>query len=206
MQVFFQPVGIEIPFAVKVLCGKPVGTEDLLYGRTAHAPQEHRLELVVGQTERGSAAEVVEASPELFRDTVLADIGADPAGVLEGAPFQHSAQGNVTGYRVVGLLEQVGVEHAGLADGYPALQSRFGEDQLCQAFGYRVPVVDAGVDGIAAAAPVPGRQVIAHLGHRTDVHRSYIVRAGLGLDGPDDVLRALDIDLKGTLRIHVRSR
>ena len=115
MEVAFEFVAVEIPHAVEIAGGEPVGVEDLLRLRTTDGIEQKALKLVVGNAVFGTGTDIVVVLPELFRDIWTADALEESAGIFDGCPFQDAANGNMEHDRVV-VLEDGGIEDAGLTE------------------------------------------------------------------------------------------
>ena len=66
VEVILQTVAIDIPHAVEIAGGEPIGIENLLWARAANSIQEEALELVVGDTILLTRADIIVVLPELL--------------------------------------------------------------------------------------------------------------------------------------------
>ena len=195
MEILLQFVGIEIKLPVEIAQHEPVGVEDLLGAWTVDGVEQQRLELEVAQPVVGTAADVVEAVPELVGQVEGAEVGQQSSGVLHGGPLQHARDGHVEHNGIV-LLEDGRVEDARLAHADPVLKPGFGEGALRDDLADAIIVIDAGEDRVSGAPPEGVGPAVGGLCHRADIDRPDVVGVGLRLDGLHHICRRRGVHLQ----------
>ena len=140
MQHFLQLIAVDIPHAVEITGGKPVGVEDLFGFRTTDALEQQTFELIVREAVLRTRTDVIIVIPECFRYFGTAYALQEPTAVFHCSPFQHAADRYVEHDRVV-VLQYGRIENSRLTKGCPLLDARVGDDPLRERFGDAVVVI-----------------------------------------------------------------
>ena len=203
MAVIFQHIAVKIELTVEIPGGEPVGLEQLPDTAETNGPQQHILELEIGQPVAFAGADVIESPPEFLRNVIAADIAQQTAGIFHRGPFQHRVHGHME-HDGLHIFQDIAVENAGLPQGHPVAQTRLGKDRLGLHLAQGIVVIDTDLDGIAGAAPVDGHFPVAGLRHGADVDHLHRIRIRLGLHRLHDIFRGGDVGLQGGGGIIVR--
>ena len=192
MEEVLETVAVNVPHAVEITGGEPVGIEDLLGFGATDAVEQQALELVVGESVLCTRTDVIVVVPELSRYFRTAYALQQTPAVFDRSPFQHAADGDVEHDGVV-VLEDGGVQDTRLTQTRPLFDARVGDDAFRERFGETVVVVRRHTYRIACASPVQRFATVTHLRYRTDIDHFRLLVFGLRQDGFGDILRSGDI-------------
>ena len=205
MQQFFQAVTVDVPHAVEIAGGEPVGIEYLLGFGTTDGIQDEAFELIVRQTVLSTRTDVIVVLPELFRHVRTAYPLQQTSAVFDRSPLQYAADGHMEHDRVV-VLENRRIEDTRLTQRCPGLDARVGDDTFRLRFGQTVVVVCRDADRVTCATPMKRFAAVAHLSYRTDIHHFGLLVSGLRQHGFGDILCCGDIGAQRRFRTIVRLR
>ena len=125
MEIVFKVIRIGVPLTVEIAVDEPVRLENFLRDISAlHADcvKEENLKLIVGESVIMAGADVIETTPEILGDSVVADLCAKASAVFNRCPFEHTVDGYVI-HDGIHVFENIGVKYAGLTKRYPIFKT-----------------------------------------------------------------------------------
>ena len=106
MQEVLQFIAVDIPHAVEITGGEPIGIEDLLGFGTTDAVEQQALELVVRQAVFRTGTDVIVVTPELSRYVRTANALEQSSAIFHRSPLQHATNRHMEHDRVVVLEDR----------------------------------------------------------------------------------------------------
>ena len=100
VEVILKLVGVGIILTVEVFENEPVRCKELLRGTHADCAEKILLKLKVCDAVLLARTDIIELSPEILGNGILADICKKKSRILDSCPLKNAVDGNVEHYRV----------------------------------------------------------------------------------------------------------